>query len=439
MAVPRTLTETILPLTNSRGFGKVLRFNYMVGPKQWLPLVVSPQILSMGDPFFTRQAIYFLSDADYAIRTYSKEVCGPTAGGEESRVSEIRTVADDCLFEYSLRNPASRLTTRSEFPPRRTRWDRTEITFKRPGESGTSYSAVDSERVLLTKESRRTFEQLFEALVGDIHDQDLGHQAFGEGADAFPLGLSPDDHATAPVKFKEMPYTFEELDLLSRFVPVDPEMIGRFSVSDLLKAERDDSSREAIVALLNQPYMEQIKRLPPAKWLEPEIIEVGHTYNPRLLDFYFAGLRSLSPVVEFKNYYNILEYYFDEGGTEKKSGEQDQIRQVIRDYVPLDRLHSFFDNEIPERSRHHFESFDGVVNGGKIEKIRISNIGLQSLVAKRIYSFRNAIFHSKRVYRGEATVVIRPCSKEEAEVVAHEVLLVRLVAQEIIKQSRDSE
>ena len=55
-------------------------------------------------------------------------------------------------------------------------------------------------------------------------------------------------------------------------------------------------------------------------------------------------------------------------------------------------------------------------------------------MAKRIYSFRNAIFHSKRVYRGKATVVIRPCSQEEEEIVAHEVLLTKMVAQEIIKQ-----
>src|SRR5437016_4645955 len=144
MTIPQSLIGSILPLTNSRGFGKILRFNYMVGPNQRLPLVVSPQILSMGDPFFTRQAIYFLSDVDCAIRTYSEEVCGPAAGGEEGGVSEIRRAADDCLFEYSLRKPASRLTTRSELPPRRTRWERTEITVKQPGLSGASYSAVDN-------------------------------------------------------------------------------------------------------------------------------------------------------------------------------------------------------------------------------------------------------------------------------------------------------
>jgi hypothetical protein len=219
-------------------------------------------------------------------------------------------------------------------------------------------------------------------------------------------------------------------------VPVDPEMIGKFSASDLLKAERDDSSREAIVALLNQPYTDQIRRLPPAKFPEPEIIDVGNTYDPRLLDFYFAGLRSLSPVVEFKSYYNIIEYFFEEGDTGKKGTEQDKIRQVLQSYTTPVGLRAFFNIDIPVLSRTHFEDFNEVVNGGVIQKIRSSNEDLQRQVADRIYSFRNAIFHSKRMYKGKETVVIRPCSKEEAEVVAHEVLLIKMVAQEIIKQSK---
>ncbi len=48
------------------------------------------------------------------------------------------------------------------------------------------------------------------------------------------------------------------------------------------------------------------------------------------------------------------------------------------------------------------------------------------------------IFHSKRTFKGKETLVIRPCSKEETEIVAHEVLLIKMVAQEIIKQSKHS-
>src|SRR5205823_1210634 len=107
------------------------------------------------------------------------------------------------------------------------------------------------------------------------------------------------------------------------------------------------------------------------KFLEPEIIEVGNMYDPRLLDFYFAGLRSLSPVVEFKSYYNIIEYHFEDASLVRikaelddvfnklkeaddlevfsnlikrlqPGAEKDQIRQVVQRYIQLDRLRAFF-------------------------------------------------------------------------------------------------
>jgi hypothetical protein len=351
----------------------------------------------------------------------------------------MHRAADDCLFEYSLRNPASRLTTRSELPPRTTRRDNILVRVELRGCPEATYRAVDGERVHLSTEAQRSFEKMYDSFVADLYDSNVDWQAIGDGAGAFPPGLCSGEEGTAPLVFQEVPYTFEEVELLSCIVPMDQEMFGRFSVLDLFKSNCSEAKVEAITELLNKPYNERFRQFPTAKHPRLEKIDVGHSYNPRLLDFYFAGLRSLSPVVEFKSYYNIIEYYFDDGDYAKAPKEHEQIRQVIRDFVSLERLRSFFDEEIPPPSRYHFENFDGMINGGEIQKIRTSNAGLQSLVAKRIYSYRNSIFHSKRVYRGEPTVVIRPCSKEETQIVAHEVLLTKMVAQEIIKQSRRSE
>ncbi len=464
MGMPRSLVETILPLTNSRGFGKFLRFNYRVGSNPSLPLVVSPQILSMANPYLTRQALYFLSDLDCAIRMYSEEAADPKKG-HPIRVDQtkLRTPADDCLFEYSLRQPASRLTTRSELPPRRTRRESIHVTVKKPGCPDASYISVDGERVLLSIESQRLFEDMYDSFVADLHDPNVGQQAIGKGVDAYPPGLCSGEEGNPALVFQELPYTFEEVKLLSSVVPVDPEMIGRFSVSDLLTPGRDESSIEAIVALLNQPYIDQVRQLPPGKFPDPEIINVRKHYDPRLLDFYFAGLRSLSPVVEYKNYYNIIEFYFEDVSLDtikaeldevfaklkeaedietftasakrlQLGSEQDQIRRVVSRYITVERLRSFFHDDIPEASRRHFESFNGAVNGWEVQKIRIDNSDLQRRVADRIYSFRNAVFHSKRTLKGKETMVIRPCSKEETEIVAHEVLLIKMVAQEIVKQ-----
>lgn len=465
MGFSKPLIETILPLTNSRGFGKFIRFNYRVGFNPSFPLVVSPQILSMADPCLTRQALYFLSDLDCAIRMYS-EVGDRFKKGQhvDGNHRELRTAADDCLFEYSLKNPASRLTTRSEIPPRSTRRESIHVTVKKPGRPDTTYIAVDGQRVLLSTESQRSFEEMYNTFVADLRDPDVDRQAIEDGVDAFPPGLCLGEEGNPPLVLKELPYTFEEVKLLSSVVPVDPGMIGRFSESDLLKPGRDESSVEATVALLNQPYIEQVRRLPPAKFPHQDIIDVSSSYDPRLLDFYFAGLRSLSAVVEYKNYYNIIEFYFEDASLDtikseldqvfdklreaedidafttwakrlQPGAEQDQIRRVVQRYVSPERLRSFFDDQIPEAARRHFESFNGIVNGKEVQRIRIKNGELGRLVADRIYSFRNAIFHSKRTLKGKETMVIRPCGKEETEVVAHEVLLIKMVAQEIIKQS----
>lgn len=424
MSHTRSYSEIILPLTNSRGFRKILRFNYEADSEYPLPLIVSPQILFMGQPYFTRQALYFLSDVDSSIRMY--QLCShvSTNHTEADLESRTRRAADDCLFEYSIRNADSRLTTRSDIPPKRTNWERIEITEKNDGLPDARYLAVDNERAYIALESKPAFDAIYSAYIADLHDAHAEFTKSNIKSEAFPIGLCVNGIEAAPVRFLEIPYTYDELEFLSRFVPVNPGMIGQFSCFDLISSGQNELSREAIVSMLNQPYIEQATRFPPEKWLEPEIIEVRQSYNPRLLDFYFAGLRSLSPIVEFKNYYNILEYYFEDASLDNiKSrldevvfklkqtedfgefsdlakqlqplgAENQQIRQVVQQYVPLARLRKFFQNEISKQAKSHFENYNGFINGKEIQKIRLSNPNLQDQVADRVYAFRNAIFHS---------------------------------------------
>jgi hypothetical protein len=453
--------ETIVPLTNSRGFGKMLRFNYTVERGSAMPLVVSPQILQMGQPHFTRQAVYFLSDIECAIRMYSPAPDPPSRIRSEAVLALTRKAADDCLFEYSIRNPASRLTARPDVPPKRFQRETTIVTRRQAGAPDTRYLATDNERAHLSIKSKELFDRIYSTFVEDVFGPEVRSSTDCGTLERSPLGLICDDDESVPVRFEELPYTFDEIEALSCILPVDVAIADKLSPAALLEQMSNRLGIEARVALINNSYIEGLRGLSPHKRIEPEIFEVNRTYNPRLLDFYFAGLRSLSPVVEFKNYYNIIEYYFEDASIDviksrlddvahqlketddiaefsklaKKlvpaGNERDQIDHVIHKYVQLDRLRRFFETDIPKPCRRHFETFGGMEE----HKLLIGDPGLQRTVANRIYTFRNAIFHSKRTLGGKGVGTIRPGTTEEAEIVTIENLLLKMIAQEIISQS----
>src|ERR1039458_3162853 len=89
----------LMPLTNSRGLGKIVFFS---GLK--FPVVITPSL--MGEPMLTSQAFYFLERMDSAAAMrFESQADIPSE-------REMECVIDNYLFEYSKRYPDSKMTSK---------------------------------------------------------------------------------------------------------------------------------------------------------------------------------------------------------------------------------------------------------------------------------------------------------------------------------------
>lgn len=423
--------ELALPLTNSRGNSKCLRFNYWATEDQQMPLVVSPHILGMSNPYFTRQAIYFLSDVESVIRLMVPAPNDTSNYREwsQSQLANLRAMADNCLFEYSLVDSTSRLTTRSDRPAQVHMTEHTVSSrFPESDHPTASYFMTDGGKAgLLEPEGVQSFDQLYTEYVHAVYSQEIyylgGTKIYSIWTDE--LSESDDPH----VIFEEMPYTFEELYNISRIIPINSDLFPRDGES-ITEQEAPLKLREFFIATLNQPYLNFINSNSLAKYPEYQFFDVNRMYNPLLLDFYFAGLRSLSPINEFRSYYSVVEYMFDESAG---AYDSDQIRDVVCTFVRPERIISFL-SELDTDAQQHFSTYTQHVGQYACKRLDTYTSNIQRAVANRIYQFRNAIFHSKKSRHGRANSNFRPSTKEEVQVIQYEAQLVKMVAQEIIKQ-----
>ena len=89
-----------MPLTNSRGLGKIVFFSGLR-----FPMVITPGLL--GEPILTAQAYYFADRLDSVVRTHfesDKKDVPPER--------EREYVIDNYLFEYSKKHPDSKSTSK---------------------------------------------------------------------------------------------------------------------------------------------------------------------------------------------------------------------------------------------------------------------------------------------------------------------------------------
>lgn len=453
-------TELAFPLANSRGLGKFVRFDYQVASVIDLPLIMSPHVNAMGRPYYTRQMLYFLDDVECVIRWL---VPDDEKVGDKERVNQIealRQATNNCLFEYSVRHPESRLTiTPSSQPPLIFPFEKE---FSRH-ESGQMYLKVDHGLVdLLAPTAHEQFEDEYQQFIAQMFpDNVFDHEQAPWGGTPSALDFLDEEPATY---FTKLPYTYEELELLSHIIPADPEVLLP-SKSSVEETQVTEAKREWHIGIFMQPYYQRLLTLHPLKWLDQEIIKVNRPYNQMLLSFYFAGLGSLSPIVEFSNYYRVLEYFFEDATYENAkaslegrlrellaaedfdqyqkhvkqlnlaNAERDQIREVVNRYVAEGRLRDFLRNGTSEEARNHFAKFSPNNKTFTIQRLKPNVADICRTVADRIYEFRNAVFHAKRTRKGNPATSFRPNSLEEYQVIRHEAQLVKVVAQEIIQKA----
>jgi len=413
-------------LTHSKGFKTIIKFTGLDCPFRIIPSL--PSQLN----FFTRQPYYFLEDIE-AIG------CLDFPYGWNKDPKDTMAIADNYLFQYSLRNPESRLTARSyeaaPYQPWKVdenkeylRVDNDHIEFREPS----LISEMESHELVFFYRQRsevgvdgeviRPFNELYEVCR--------------EGFEKFLESKSSE----GKIRLNSVPYAAGELEA--------------FFFIDL----PHNTSKEEVVEIFKSYGIDESKFLPF------EFIECHEKYNQTLLEFYFAALRDVSPLTEFKNYYNIIEYFFEEAAIQKLkadlklelcgrmselptcsdlsslkdllknkidvsdmdigdySKEMNQMRMVLKQYVRSHEISCFLLN-LNSGQRNHFKK---ALPGFDLKPLNHGDSCLVDLAAERIYQIRNGIFHSKK---GQDSII--PFSQSEC-LVRSENLLLKFIAQRII-------
>jgi hypothetical protein len=142
-----------------------------------------------------------------------------------------------------------------------------------------------------------------------------------------------------------------------------------------------------------------------------EEVTTSTMYDEHLLAYYFCGLRDLSPIVRVKNFYNVLEYFFDQTSGHR---EIDQLLAVLRKLYSVKEFKT-----IMARARHR---------GYKAEALRTSSSEVIPALPPsssdpiadyntRLYALRNACVHSKQRRKGQVPPRVAPslrgCPKDK--------------------------
>lgn len=168
-----------------------------------------------------------------------------------------------------------------------------------------------------------------------------------------------------------------------------------------------------------------------------DVIECPRLYHPVLLSFYLAALRSHglntegTRLGEFKNYYNVLEFYMISDG-------QGELQRVIEKKVGKGNL-----SKIVSRIKKSFDQQTVIAQpfykeedfyGQRLVKIIPSSRSLSVDIAERLYTKRNAVMHSKKMRNGSLSTSINPSIKETT--IEFEVALLRAIAEHVITKAK---
>jgi hypothetical protein len=194
-------------------------------------------------------------------------------------------------------------------------------------------------------------------------------------------------------------------------------------------------------------------------------------HNPFLLDLYFAGLREKSPLIQFKNFYNIIEYVFEDAVIEeckrhlsigeaalindlsdyekwkekldnkfrydknKLKSEDTQLKISINMFVEKTELVGKI-MSLDSTSKDHFLKPATLTKDLKIPPLNLNDDNLLNNYSKRIYLIRNSVIHTKRRVHGKMVPAILPFSLEEG-FLEEEIYLLKFCAQKIIHREKD--
>lgn len=440
---------TLASLTNSEGLGKVLQFDGL-----GLKLTVLPTPETCGEPILTKQALYFLEDLEAAAKTRVKEdsaLCKWLT--EDQRNSVIVYILDNYLFAYSMLDDKSKITSKVE--KGRFLAGRIIDRYILGDKGNIKYLAVDTlnDRSILscrdTADPEFSFEsdwKLLNNYFASIYDQYI--EKINSILDRKVVLKTKNTEETLPIlRFVRKPYKYEELVQMSNYTDY---------------VEENDPHLRSGIYEYDDGYV---------KFKIPmQHIPARDFHNKYLLDMYSAGLRERSPTVQFKHFYNIIEYVFEDATVEecrkhlpdsiarsvvdlsdwkswenkldkefrydksKLNAERTQLRIAINMFVEkkefTEKVMSF-NTEMKE----HFLKPALLTKEVKILPLNLNDNNLLDKYSSRIYTIRNSVMHTKRMIHGKRIPAILPFSEEEI-FLEKEIPLLKFVVQKVIQREK---
>jgi hypothetical protein len=380
----------LMPLTNSRGLGKVVFFS---GLK--FPMAITPSL--MGEPIITSQAFYFLERLD------SVAMMRLESPADIPSEREMEYVVDNYLFEYSKKHPDSKLTSKiTEFvywqdDPAdhyfRYDWRLTECLVLDTLNDGTITECQDPNHP-----SKDCFYDwcLFRAYFQDAIEE---YRKKLQAAMSITATVTTQDHSSLGTGTFNLPIikvagSILTLEQAEMFGVIEPDRPGAASLEYVVSRGMPSESNFGI---------------------EQELVTATSLHDAQLLAYYFSAVRDFSPISQFKNYYNVLEYFFEEAPVKLgvvANFEKDQIESVLRWAVsPSDLSRQL--QSLPAGVSNRISQARATSSGEVISGVNLSAPDIIGDYTSHVYQLRNACIHSKKTRKGATTPRIAPSTAEE--------------------------
>jgi len=371
----------------------------------------------MGEPILTAQPFYFLERLDSVVKVRFE------AGQDIPSERTIEYVIDNYLFEYSKLHPADKVTSKitelqfwkdnPDYHYFEYDWRMTQCLVLDTYNDSSILNCSDAHHI-----NKNSFYDwlLFKEYFDQAHD--LYVQSLRKAA-SLQVSVRTSDHSSLGTGM----FTLPILKTLSP--PLTLEQVERFEVLSPNEIKHDQSS---VLISRGIPSSNNFE-------IPVESISAQTHYNAELLAYYFSGLRDHSPVSQFKNFYNVLEYFFEVAPASlgiSASYEYQQIEAVLRWAITSAELSSRL-GALKASIRSTITRPQTTTSGEPISPLNLASTDILKEYAGRIYQFRNACVHSKKTRRGAPTARIVP-STENEEILSHEMGIVQWLATKCIER-----
>jgi len=401
----------IYPITNSRGLGKVIYFSGLM-----FPVVVTPSIF--GEPILTAQPFYFLEQLEAVVRMeFKTESDLPPAKSRGHLEKIFEYVIDNYLFAYSKKHPSSKLTSKlTEFRF----WEENpdDHYFKYDGRISECLvlDTLNDDSIIDCKDANHPSKEvwydwcLFKNYASGIHEEyvtklkeAMRHNVLVKTKDRSSLGTG--EQNLPIIKTQSSPLTLDQVEMFECIRPVQkfPE-----KAKCLIHRGTESSSNFEVPV---------------------EAIATTSYYNPELLSYYFCALRDHSPLAQFRNFFNVVEFFFEDDSTSK---ERKQLEAVIRWVTTAEDLMRIIQS-LPSAIITRIAQKRTASNGAVISALTLNAADIITEFSNRLYEIRCACVHSKQKRKGQKTLRFVPATSDE-EIIWDELPMIQWLAAKCIEK-----